>query len=68
MLVRVRGAAEPRLLLIASLAGLAGFFIGDMSNFAYRIPVVTNLVWAQAAVGLAAGRLNLKAAEGADHV
>ncbi len=68
VLVRVRGAAEPRLLLIASLAGLAGFFIGDMSNFAYRIPVVTNLVWAQAAVGLAAGRLNLKAAEGADHV
>jgi O-antigen ligase len=51
------GATLPRAIMLASFAGLAGFFLGDMSNFAYRIPVMTSTVWAQAAVGIAAGRL-----------
>jgi len=41
----------------ASGCGLVGFFVGDMSNFLYRNPIMTLMVWVQVALALAAARI-----------
>jgi O-antigen ligase len=60
MLAAVFGAArrargEVRPLVLALAAGLAGFWLTQVSDYFYRIPVITSLVWAYAglAIGLA---------------
>jgi putative inorganic carbon (hco3(-)) transporter len=51
-----RAGAAHALALLAT-CGFVGFWIGDMSNFVYRIPIMTSLVWAHIALVLAIGRV-----------
>jgi O-antigen ligase len=48
-----RAPIETRLLAIALAAGLAGFWVTQLSDYFYRIPVITCLVWAH--LGLTIG-------------
>jgi putative inorganic carbon (hco3(-)) transporter len=51
--------AEQRLLALALLCGLAGFWLSQMVDYVYRIPVITTLVWGH--VGLALYLLDRRA-------
>ena len=61
MFIAVRRIASPRLKTLALLmtCGVVGFFVADMSNFVYRVPIATSLIWAQVALVLAAERVGL---------
>ena len=48
-----RAPIETRLIAVALVAGVAGFWVTQLSDYFYRIPVITCLVWAH--VGLAIG-------------
>jgi O-antigen ligase len=50
-----RTEGEARLLVLALAAGLAGFWVTQLSDYFYRIPIMTSIVWAYAgfALGLA---------------
>ena len=50
-------SAALRTVALLSTCGVVGFFIGDMSNFVYRVPIMTSLIWAQVALVLAAERI-----------
>lgn len=48
-----RASPEHALVVLALAAGLAGFWFTQLSDYLYRIPIVTTLVWAH--LGLALG-------------
>ena len=50
-----RSTGETRILVLALAAGIAGFWVTQLSDYFYRIPIMTSLVWAHAglAIGLA---------------
>lgn len=50
-----RSTGDARVLVLALAAGIAGFWVTQLSDFLYRIPIMTSLVWAHAglAIGLA---------------
>ncbi|MFN3326662.1 MAG: O-antigen ligase family protein [Bryobacteraceae bacterium] len=50
------GSQRSRALAIFAMCGFAGFLLGDMTNFVYRIPVMTAIVWAHAGLVVALGR------------
>jgi putative inorganic carbon (hco3(-)) transporter len=50
-----QSTGETRVLVLALAAGIAGFWMTQLSDYLYRIPIMTSLVWAHAglAIGLA---------------
>lgn len=50
-----QSSAETRMLVLALAAGIAGFWVTQLSDYFYRIPIMTSLVWSHAglAIGLA---------------
>ena len=52
-----RAPIETHLIAIALAAGIAGFWVTQLSDYFYRIPVITSLVWAHAGltIGIARG-------------
>jgi hypothetical protein len=50
-----QSTGETRVLVLALAAGIAGFWVTQLSDYLYRIPIMTSLVWAHAglAIGLA---------------
>ena len=44
-------------LAVLTTTGIFGFWIGELSNFVYRVPIITSLIWAHCAFILAIGRI-----------
>jgi putative inorganic carbon (HCO3(-)) transporter len=59
MFAACRRAVSPfsRVVGLFSSCGMVGFFFTDMTGFAYRIPVMTSMVWAQVALALCADQV-----------
>jgi hypothetical protein len=48
--------SEPRVFVIALAAGLIGFWVTQLSDYFYRIPIMTTLVWVHAGLALGLSR------------
>ncbi len=54
-----RCKAGARLLPLLIACGISGFWFAQLSDFVYRIPILTSLVWAQVALAFASARVTL---------
>ena len=51
-----RSSSETRVFVIALAAGLIGFWVTQLSDYFYRIPIMTTLVWVHAGLALGLSR------------